>query len=81
MKEYFKTKDGKHVIYENGTLTVIVKEELQKQKTELEKRLADATEPTNEELLSWARQNYPTTDHSTERAELERINSILLLIK
>lgn len=49
--------------------------------SETEKELKAAQErlsqipsgPTDEELLAWARENYPMMDYSRERAELERV--------
>lgn len=61
--------------------------------TEVEKCLKEATarlaelptQPTDEELLEWARENYPAMDYSAEKQSLEakisECNSILEAIK
>ena len=60
---------------------IIIKSELGIQKADIEKRLSEATIPTDEEFLVWAKQNYPFTDHSAEEAELAKINEILESLK
>lgn len=57
------------------------KGELENQVTEIEKRLKNAIIPTDEELLAWAKENYPFVDHSAEQIELERIQGILDQLK
>lgn len=79
--ETFTTKDGKKIIYENDYAKVIDTKELEAQKADIEKRLAEAVIPTDKQLLEWAKANYPYVNHSAEIAELERINNILEAIK
>lgn len=79
--ETFITKDNKTIIYDNGSARVIDPKELEAQKADIEKRLAEAVIPTDKQLLDWAKANYPYVNHSAEIAELERINNILEAIK
>ena len=81
MIEIFQTKDGKTIIYENGNIQLVDVKELEKQKEDIEKRLEGVKEPTEKEILEWAKSRYPFTDHSGERAELEKIDSILKEVK
>jgi hypothetical protein len=79
--ETFNTKDGKTIVYENGSARVVDIKELEKQKADIEARLEGVKEPTDAEYLAFGKANMKVTDHSGERAELERINSILEGIK
>lgn len=77
MSIYFKTNGGDtYVSFNKETMTseVIVKSELEKQIEEAKKRLAEIpTIPSDEELLTWAKQNYPIMDYSAEKSSLEKI--------
>lgn len=79
--EVFTAKDGKKVVLDSGSVRLYDPKELLKQKEEIEKRLAEIVEPTDKELLSWAKINYPIADHSAEKAELARIDSLITLLK
>lgn len=79
--EIFETKDGKKIVLENESVKLYNLKELEKQKEEIEKRLAEAVEPTDKELMDWARANYPVVDYSAEKAELVRIDELLNLLK
>ena len=53
---------------------LLVKTELVKELADAEARLAEIPEgPTDEELLEWAKENYPDMDYSVEKAALESI--------
>jgi hypothetical protein len=53
---------------------MISKSNLEAQITEAQKRLeAIPATPTDEELLAWARTNYPMMNYSTEKTALEKI--------
>lgn len=77
----FTTKDNKTIIYDNGSARVIDPKELEAQKADIEKRLAEAVIPTDKQLLDWAKANYPKLDHSAEQAELVKIDTILASVK
>ena len=66
----------------NNTSKVVIIPEVEKTIQEAQERLAQLPpEPSEEELLAWARENYPMTDYSREKASLEGIiaeNSKLL---
>lgn len=79
--ELFETKDGKKITYQDGVTKVYIPEELLKEKKMLEAQLAEAVIPTDKELLSWAKANYPMTDYSATKARIEEINTILTNIK
>jgi hypothetical protein len=81
MMEIFKCKDGKVVVYDAGSARVVDIKELTAQKADIEKRLKGVVEPTEKEVLEWAKRNYPMTDHSAERAELSRIDAIISMTK
>lgn len=79
--EIFTLKDGNKVVADSGMAKIYNIDELKKQKEEIEKRLAEAVIPTDKELLAWAKAKYPQMDYSAEKAELERINSLLSVLK
>lgn len=79
--EQFTPKDGKIIQYENGIATVIDIKELEAQKELIETNLASVKTPTDKELLSWAKANYPMTDTSAAVKELEKINTVLEAVK
>ena len=83
---YFKISTGKFVQYDEATnkAIIVVKTDLQTQKSDLEARIAQADPnmpKTNAEWITWAKANYKYVDHSMEVAELNRINGILDGIK
>jgi len=75
--EQFKTQDGKVITYENGQATVVDPIELEKLKADIESRLEEAVIIPDEELLTWAKANYPMIDHTAEIAELDKITTTL----
>jgi len=79
--EIIETKDNKIIRYENGVAQVFDVDELKAQKKDIQKRLEADKSPSDEELLAWAKVNYPFVDHSLEITELERVNKILEEIK
>lgn len=84
--QYFKISTGKFIEYDEATNSarIIVKADLQQQKTELETRIGtpDPNMPqTNAEWITYAKERYKYVDHSMERSELDRVNSVLLAIK
>lgn len=57
---------------EKNTAKVFIKGELEKQLKEAQERLAKIPEkPGDEELLEWARVNYPIMNYSREKEYLE----------
>lgn len=79
--EILTTKDKKKIVYDNDRVEIVNQKDLEAQKTDIEKRIAADVQPTDKELLSWAKLNYPVTDHSVEVKELERIDALLKAIK
>jgi len=77
--EALTTKDGKTILYENGIAEVVDVKDLELRKADIEKRVK--TMPTDEELLVWAKENYPMVDHREELKELESIKTKLNLVK
>lgn len=56
----------------NNTSKVVIIPEVEKTIQEAQERLAQLPpEPSGEELLAWARENYPTMDYSKEKQYLE----------
>lgn len=84
--QYFKISTGKFIEYDEATNSarIIVKADLQQQKTELETRIGtpDPNMPTtNGQWITYAKEQYKYVDHSAEQAELDKINAQLLAIK
>ncbi len=84
--QYFKISTGKFIEFNELTdqARIIVKDDLQQQKTELETRIGtpDPNMPkTNAEWIAYAKEQYKYVDHSAEQAELDKINAQLLAIK
>jgi len=84
--QYFKISTGKFIEFNELTdqARIIVKDDLQQQKTELETRIGtpDPNMPkTNAEWIAYAKERYKYVDHSMEQSELDRVNSVILAIK
>lgn len=87
VKEPIEVKPAERVIIKTDNADVVIDYDAAARKasvvslSEAEKSLKTAQErlsqipsgPTDEELLAWARQNYPMMDYSRERTELERV--------
>lgn len=66
----------KFVVVDGDRATVYSRSQLEKQKKQAELRLKEIPDtPSDEELLEWARANYPMMDYSRERATLEGVIS------
>lgn len=82
--QYIKLTNDKwvEVDEDNNTSRVVVKSELENQIAVSTTRLAEIPpDPTDQELLDWAKINFPRMDYSTERRNLQNIistNSVLL---
>jgi hypothetical protein len=79
--EIFETKDKKVITYENGVAQVFDVEGLKQQRSDIQSRIDKDVFPDDKKLLEWAKANYSQVDHTAEKKELERINSILESIK
>lgn len=64
-----------------GRSMFINKPVLVEEKRDLQARIAASPNPTDAELLVWAKANYPMIDHTAERARIAEINVLLDLIK
>lgn len=77
--QYIKTNgDDTYIEYDKATRTsrVIVKCEIEKKVREAKERLTQIpAEPTDRELLEWAREHYDGMDYSAEKKNLEQIIS------
>lgn len=74
--KYFKVDDDKFIEFneENGRTTVISKAEIETSIAFSQQRLAEIPdEPSDEEMLVWARQNFPRVDYSTEKRTLQEV--------
>jgi hypothetical protein len=70
--QIFNIDKDKFIAYENDMAKVYSKAELKRQKQEALKRLREIpSQPTDEELLVWARENYPQVNYEAERQSLE----------
>jgi len=79
--EYFKIGAGKFIQLDGERATILYKDELTKRKGELVDMIKDIKKPSNEELLAWAKSNYPYMNTSATEAEIERLTNIINLIK
>jgi hypothetical protein len=69
---YIKIDDNTWIFYEGETATVIKKDELQAELERAQQKLSEIpAEPTDAELLDWARINYPRMNYSVEKNTLE----------
>lgn len=72
----FLKTDDPDIFVDSETLQVVQKSLLEEQITKAQARLSEIPAgPTDEELLAWARTNYPQMDYSVEKANLEKIVS------
>lgn len=83
---YYKISTGKFIEYneDNDSARIILRTDLQQQKTELETRIgtADPLMPkTNAEWIAYGKSCYKGVDHSAEEWELSKVNAQLLAIK
>ena len=59
------------------TAEFICKSELIEKKSNVEERLSELNDYSDESLLAWAKKNYPTPNMNTEAAQLgDRLNDI-----
>ena len=77
--EIFTTEDGKTIIYENSSARVVDVKELEAEKSSLEARIKPM--PKDEDLLVWAKVNYPATNYSEQIKILADINATLESVK
>lgn len=77
--QYIKIDDDTYIQFNEITKQsqTISKSELEKEASNIGKRINEDIVPSDEELLAWAKKNFPITDHSEEQGELDRINIIL----
>ena len=70
-----KLTDDKYVeVDENDQARVVVKSELEKQVKQAEDRLKEIPQPpSDEELLAWAKENYPMMNYEVEKQALEKV--------
>ena len=74
--DYIKLNSKNIIEYnvEEKTAKLLTIKNIKKEIANAEARLKELPqEPTDKELLEWARENYPAMDYSNERAELEKI--------
>ena len=74
--QYIPLSKDKFIEYNetNDTSRVLIVSELEEQIAQAQERLSVIPQsPSDEELLAWARLNYPMMDYSTEKQKLESI--------
>jgi hypothetical protein len=81
--QIFNIDKDKFIAYENDRARVISRAELRKQKQEAIERLKEIPPKlTDEELLEWARENYPQVNYEVERQSLEaKVDECKLLLE
>ena len=84
--EIFKLADNKFVAVENGKATIFDQKEVEAEVVNIEARLiAIPSLPSDDELLKWARDNYPMMDYSKEKSELtsrkEKLEQLIDAVK
>lgn len=74
-KQYVKVDDDTYLEYDpvSKSSRVIVKSRYIKQKEELEQRLEELGEVTEEDIMAWAMEHYPEIDKVREKTECENI--------
>lgn len=78
--DYYKIGVGKFVEIEGERARIFYKSELQKERDEMVARIQATVQPTKDELLAWAKQNYPFTDTSAEQTKLDEVKAVLTII-
>ncbi len=74
MKYIQLDKDRYVVVDDADNAKVVVKSELEKKVIEAEARLKEIPQaPTDEELLAWAKDNYPMMNYEVEKQALEKV--------
>jgi hypothetical protein len=73
---YIKVDNDKFIEYneDNNSTRVIIKSEVEGQLSQVNDRLKEVGEITDEVLLEWARENYPNIPKVVEKTNLESIS-------
>lgn len=73
---YIKVDNDKFIEYneDNNSARVIIKSEVERQLSQVNDRLKEIGEITDEVLLEWARENYPNIPKAAEKTNLESIS-------
>lgn len=73
---YIKVDNDKFIEYneDNNSTRVIIKSEVERQLSQVNDRLKEVGEITDEALLEWARENYPNIPKAVEKTNLESIS-------
>lgn len=73
---YIKVDNDKFIEYneDNNSARVIIKSEVEGQLSQVNDRLKEVGEITDEVLLEWARENYPNIPKVVEKTNLESIS-------
>jgi hypothetical protein len=73
---YIKVDNDKFIEYneDNNSTRVIIKSEVERQLSQVNDRLKEVGEITDEALLEWARENYPNIPKVVEKTNLESIS-------
>lgn len=82
IKERIEKVNGKAIKYKVVEEEYVIAD-LESEKKQIEARLAEIpTEPTDKELLAWAKENYPVMDYSKEKESLtSRLSEIEAILK
>ena len=79
--EYFKIGVGKFIKLDGERAEIIYKDNLTQRKQELQDMIKDIKKPTNDELLAWAKANYPYMDTSATENEISNLTEVINIIK
>lgn len=83
--KYFKASGDNNIWiqYDSDTQQskTVIKSDIENQIADIEKRLEDKEDVTDEKLLEWAKLNYPMINYTAEEAELESLKLTLKNLK
>jgi negative regulator of replication initiation len=72
-----KVDEDKYVFIDGLTATVYSISDLTQRVSDIQGRIDATPQPSDEELIAWAKSNFPFIDHSEELKEVERLETIL----
>jgi negative regulator of replication initiation len=72
-----KIDDDKYVFVDGLTATVYSISDITQRISDIQSRIDDSPQPSDEELITWAKSNFPFIDHSEELKEIEKLTEIL----
>lgn len=72
-----KIDEDKYVFVDGLIATVYSVSDITQRISDIQSRIDSSPQPTDGELLEWARTSFPFIDHSEELREIEKLTEIL----